>query len=515
MKRIAALAAVLAAAAAFALVAAGNGGGGDPYLVRAIFDNAGFIIPGEDVKIAGVKVGAVDSLDVTPEFKAAVVLRIDHPGYRDFRSDATCIIRPQSLIGEKFVECDPTQKRAPGAQEPGPLRKIDRGPGEGQYLLPVDHTEQSVDLDLINNTLRLPYRERLSLILNELGATVAGRGEDVRQVIRRADPALQEVDKVLEILASQNRQLQALARNGDTILAPLARERRHVSGALANSAAVAQATAERRTDLALDIQKLPEALRQLRPTMTRLGALSDEMTPVLADLHDAAPDINRFIIQLGPFSQAAIPAVDSLGETAKIGTPAITAARPVIRDLRDLGKAIKPVGLTARQLLESVQETGGIERAMDYIFYQVAAINGFDSFGHYLRAGLIVNTCSTYSITPVSGCSANFQGASEASAASLASAGPRDQVLLGTAEALRKALAGEKKKEKKSREGARRRRVTTPRSKATTPSTPAQPPTAAPAPTPTPAPTPAATPAPSGDSAADPLLDYLFGGDGK
>ena len=45
---------------------------------------------------------------------------------------------------------------------------------------------------------------------------------------------------------------------------------------------------------------------------------------------------------------------------------------------------------------------------MDYIFYQVAAINGFDSFGHYLRAGLIVNQCSTYAITPRFGCSANF-----------------------------------------------------------------------------------------------------------
>ena len=45
---------------------------------------------------------------------------------------------------------------------------------------------------------------------------------------------------------------------------------------------------------------------------------------------------------------------------------------------------------------------------MDYIFYQVAAINGFDSFGHYLRAGLIVNQCSTYAVQPTFGCSANF-----------------------------------------------------------------------------------------------------------
>jgi phospholipid/cholesterol/gamma-HCH transport system substrate-binding protein len=492
VKRIAAIVAFLVAVALGVFVVT-RGGDASPYLVRAIFDNAGFIVPGEDVKVAGVQVGKVDSLDITPEFKAAVVLRIDNPAYRDFRRDASCIIRPQSLIGEKFVECEPTQKRAVGAEPPPSLSRVDEGPGEGQYLLPVQNTEQSVDLDLITNTLRLPYRERLSLILNELGATVAGRGEDVRAVIRRANPALQEIDRVLAILASQNKALQNLARDGDTILEPLARERRHVSGALASSAEVAQATAERSSDFQQDIQKFPEFLRELRPTMTRLGALSDEMTPVLADLHDAAPDINRMIIQLGPFSQAALLAVESLGETAKVGTPAITAARPVIRDLRDLGKAAKPVALTARQLLESFQKTQGIERAMDYIFYQVAAINGFDAFGHYLRASLIVNTCSTYSIRPIAGCSANFLPASE-STASAASAQPRDQVLLRTAQALRDALSETKKQKATSTDRARRAPLTLP-------APPAQPLVRAPKRAPQ-------------NGEGDPLLDYLFGGDG-
>jgi ABC-type transporter Mla subunit MlaD len=488
VKRVAAIVAVLVVLAALVFVVTRDRESGT-YKVRAIFDNAGFIIPGEDVKVAGVKVGTVDSLDVTPDFKAAVVLRIDDPAYRDFRRDASCIIRPQSLIGEKFVECDPTQKRAVGTEPPPALRRIDRGPGEGQYFLPVQNTEQAVDLDLINNTLRLPYRERLSLILNELGATVAGRGEDVRAVIRRANPALKEIDRVLAILASQNKALQELARNGDAILAPLARERRHISGALASSAEVAQATAERRGDFQQDISKLPAFLRELRPTMTRLGALSDEMTPVLADLHDAAPDINRMIIQLGPFSQAAIPAVDSLGEAAKIGTPAITAARPVIRDLRDLGRAAKPIALTARRLLESFQKTQGIERFMDYVFYQVAAINGFDAYGHFLRAGLIVNTCSTYSIRPIPGCSANFAPAS--ASASAATAQPRDQVLMRTAAALREALA----RSKTSKTVDRVASEPLPR---------------------TPAPTPVVTAPqrPPSNDASDPLLDYLFGGDG-
>ena len=169
----------------------------DSYQVRAIFDNAGFIIPGEDVKIAGVKVGKVSDLEVTDDFKAAVVLEITEPGYQDFRRDASCIVRPQNLIGERFVECKPTQPRTANAEPPPQLREIEDGPGEGQYLLPVENTMQTVDIDLIGNTMREPERERLSLILNELGTGVAGRGKDLNEVIRRANPALQETDKVL------------------------------------------------------------------------------------------------------------------------------------------------------------------------------------------------------------------------------------------------------------------------------------------------------------------------------
>ena len=187
-------------------------GGEEPYKVRAIFDNAGFAIPGEDVKVAGVKVGKIDSLDVTDDFKAVVVLDIQEEAYQDFRRDAECMIRPQSLIGEKFVECEPTQARQANAEPPPALEKIDDGPGEGQYLLPVSQTTKPVDLDLINNITREPQQARLSIILSELGTGVAGRGEDLNDVIRRANPALKEVDKVLEILASENKTLRAAGR---------------------------------------------------------------------------------------------------------------------------------------------------------------------------------------------------------------------------------------------------------------------------------------------------------------
>jgi phospholipid/cholesterol/gamma-HCH transport system substrate-binding protein len=517
MSRIAAVVLLLAALAAVVVVVVSNDED-ESYKVRAIFDNAGFIIPGEDVKVAGVKVGTVDSVDVTDDFKAAIVLDITDPGYQDFREDAQCIVRPQSLIGERFVECEPTQVRAPGGEAPPELATIEEGDGEGQRLLPVENTSKSVDLDLVNNIMREPERERLSIILSELGVGVAGRGADLAEVIRSADPALKEIDEVLRILAGQNEELADLARNSDTVLAPLARERRRVGSAIDNAGAVAGATAERSADLRADLELLPPFLRELKPTMVELGALSDEMTPVLTDLGDVAPDINRLVIELGPFAQAGIPAFRSLGETAEVGTPAVRDALPVVQDTRRLASTLRPVSSTARALLESLQKTDGLERFLDYVFYQVAAINGFDSFGHYLRAGLIVNQCSTYAVRPTFGCSANFAGAGAASASAATASGRRDQTLVRTAAALHEAL-GLKLPEVPGERPAKPRRQRAPEPepvvrRSTEGSERKRPPAATPTPAPTPAP-PSATPTPAPrQSDVESVLDYLFGSDG-
>ena len=104
---------------------------------------------------------------------------------------------------------------------------------------------------------------------------------------------------------------------------------------------------------------------------------------------------------------------------------------------------------------------------MDYVFYQAAAINGFDALGHYLRAELIVNQCSTYAIAPVAGCSSNYPVKSSGSAtaststdktvASVTSAVGDDPVLRATAEALAKALGDEVAKVKKQHSKSKKR----------------------------------------------------------
>ncbi|MBI5104226.1 MAG: MCE family protein [Solirubrobacterales bacterium] len=418
MKRLAAILTLLVACGAFAVLATGaDDGDGGTYKVRAIFSNAFSVIPGEDVKIAGVKVGSIAALDVTDDHKAAVTLQIDDPGFQDFRQDASCTIRPQSLIGEKFVECTPTQPRAEGEQAPPALKKIEDGDGEGEYLLPAEQNSAPVDIDLINNIMRLPYRERFSIILNELGVGLASRGEDLRSAIRNANPALKELDKVLGILGEQNKVLADLARNGDEVLRPLARDRAQVADFIVKANTTAQASAERRTDIERNFQKFPAFLRELKPTMVRLGALTDQMTPVLEDLGASGDDISRFIEQLGPFSQAGIPAFKSLGEASVVGQEAVLKSRPIIQDVRTFAGEAKPLTKDLGDLLVSFRDTGGIERLMDYIFYQAAAINGFDSVGHYLRAVLVVNSCSTYATSTASACNANFLKPETATAA--------------------------------------------------------------------------------------------------
>ncbi len=381
-----------------------QGSEGSGYRVRAIFDTAAFVVPGEDVKIAGVRVGQIDKLSVTDNNKAAVEFSISEPGYDDFRQDASCAIRPQSLIGEQYIECALTEARGVGEPEAPPLAEDE----DGVPVLPVEQTRTTVALDLIGNINQLPVRQRLTLILSELGIGLAGRGEDLNDVIRRAAPALQETNKVLNLIADQNKVLEQLAVDSDRILDPLADERKSITKFVRDSSTVAAATVERQTALAQNFEKLPTFLQEIRPTMDRLVDFSDETIPLAGDLLSGAQDINELIERTGPFSEAATPALVRLGAVGKPGIPALRASLPIVKDLRAFGTQLQPVAKDLAKVLVSLRKNDALERALDYFYFQVQAINGFDNFGHFLRAGLIVNTCSTYSIAPAAECRSKF-----------------------------------------------------------------------------------------------------------
>jgi phospholipid/cholesterol/gamma-HCH transport system substrate-binding protein len=416
------------------LVAAGGGEGGS-YRVRAIFDNASFVIPGEDVKVAGVKVGQIDDVDLTGDNKAAVVLLIDDPAFQPFRRDAHCQIRLQSLIGEQYVECEPTQPHKSGTPLAKPLPEIRSGSGEGQHLLPVDNNTTPVAVDLINDIYRLPQREGWRLIINELGAGLAGNGERLRAAVRRANPALKEFDRVIRILADQDRLLARLVEESDAVLKPWAARRKQTAGFIDHAGATAVAAAERGEDIERNFQKLPPFLRELRPTADRFTAFAEQMTPALQSLEAQAPAINESIARLGPFVDAATPALTSLGDFAERGRSVFPAIRPLVSDLHELSRPLRPLAGDLAELSTSFDDSGGVEELMRFIFFYTNAVNGEDAVGHYVRSGLNLSTCVRVG-QPAPGCEATF----EASTTAAESAAVRDpeailNYLLGPEEA--------------------------------------------------------------------------------
>ena len=389
----------------------------DHYYVRAVFDNASTLVAGEDVKVAGVPVGVITNLDVTDEKQAAVTMRIDDEGFVPWKDDARCKIGSQGLIGEKFVDCEP------GSSTARQLARIDDGPGEGEHLLSVEHTSSPVDLDLVNDIMRLPYRQRFAILINEFGTGLAGRGEDLNEVIHRANPALRETDAVLKILAGQNRTLAQLARDSDQALAPLAREKEHFADFIVQANTTSEAAAERRGDLQRSIELLPGFLRELRPLMADLEDFTDQGTPLLTDLNAAAPALGRLIEAQGTLADASRDAFPSLGDALERGRPALVGARPLIRDLGRLGRQTAPVAVDLDELTRSLEETDSLERLNDVFYSGALATNGFDSLGHYLRTALITNVCSTYAVEFSSGCAATFfDPSAESSAAAAGSA---------------------------------------------------------------------------------------------
>jgi ABC-type transporter Mla subunit MlaD len=409
----------------FALVGAalGAGGQGDDggYRVRAIFDNSSFIISGEDVKVSGVNVGKIDKLDVDAQHHAVVVLKITDPAFVPFRKDATCRIGLQSLIGEQFVECSPTQPRGGDRPAPPELPAIPKGqPGAGQHLLPVAQTSSPVGQDLLNDIMRVPEQQRLPIILNELGTGLAGNGEALRSALTKASPALQQADKLVAILATQNQTLGQLVDDSSAVLQPLARRRKDLTGFIQKAGESGAATARQGDALEQSFARFPAFLRELGPAADRLGALADQATPAIRALSDHATSVNQATEELGPLSTQANGALKTLGKVADQGRKTFPRLDKVVQQLDDLGVPLEPLAQNLGQLSSSFDKTGGIESLMKFIYFYTGAVNGEDASGHYTRAALGFTGCvQRIGVQDNDSCSAQYYdpGASSATAA--------------------------------------------------------------------------------------------------
>jgi virulence factor Mce-like protein len=415
---LSALAVVLVAGVAALALGAKSDDDGGRKTYNLLFDNAFGLTEGGDFKVAGVRAGKTSAfkvVNVDGRPLALVKAELTEPGLADLRRDARCEIRPQSLIGEYFVDCQPGTSK-------------ERLPDGGR--LPVDQTSSTIAIDLVNDIMRRPYQERLRLIIGELGAGLAGRPGDLSNVLRRAHPALRETSQTLEILGRQTNTIEKFIGDAHTVIGALENRKKDVSRFVREAGRTAEISASRRDELGETFRRLPAFLAELEPYMGRLGDLTQAQTPVLRNLQSASGELDTFLTRLRPFAAEGLPAFEALGDMSVVGRRAVRKTTEEVRELRRLAKDAPGLAKPLRQLLQTIDDRKravepdrraaasgppagdkthttssragftGMEAIWNFFYWQTLTTNPLDDIGHVLRLSIIVNDCSTYQVKP-------------------------------------------------------------------------------------------------------------------
>ena len=397
MRRIAVI--LMSVVAAGVSLAAGAGADEDAHTYKIEMYNAFGLVTGSDVRVAGVNVGAITDLTINEDKRAVVTVELEGELTR-LGDETICESSPQSLIAEYFLDCQPAGE---------PL------PEDG--MIPASQVRQTVQPDIVANTMREPFRRRLTLLINEFGTALAGNPDNLREAIRLGAPALDEFEQATEILANQAEMIRAFNVNSERISSELAASRDRIVEFVDEAEDVASTALERREDVGRGFDLFDDYIGELRPTLAQLNDTARQQTPLLADLRDAAPDLYRLSVNLPVFQRASEDSLRSLGKAAVVGRRALTRGRDELELLAEAGKDAPVTAEMLADFLRDVDDprraveindlaeatTGrtsespgtpntkgytGLEGLLNYMYYQALAINQFDRVGHSLHVNV-------------------------------------------------------------------------------------------------------------------------------
>jgi virulence factor Mce-like protein len=410
MRRIILIASALAVGAAWLTSLAGAS---DSHTYHVQMYNAFGIVQGSNVRIAGVDAGTVTGLAITPEKRADLTIETSGP-LSVLGKNTHCASQPQSLIAEYFLTCNP---KGPTLEDGG--------------VIPASHVTETVQPDLVQNTLREPYKDRLSILINEFGTALAGNPDDLNKAIELGSPALRKLKAALDLLASENRTIRDLNANSDQVITQLTNRRADIIRFIQKARDVSAISASRSADLSTNFNRLDDFLAQLRPTLAKLGVVADQQRPLLTNLRLAAPGLNQLAVKLPAFNQATDRSLTSLGQAAVPGRQALRQGKDEIQALAASGKHAYPAADTLDKFLLDLSSpkrvveidqraakscnnksapcystgrsapTGytGLEGLLNYVYYQAGAINQYDQYGHVLHFSLFdvgASPCASY-----------------------------------------------------------------------------------------------------------------------
>lgn len=401
MRRLATLALLLVGLGTSAALLFGSSAqGSSSARFDVIFDDARGLVAGQLVKIAGAQAGTIQNVVLTPDFKARIEATVDSR-FMPFHRDATCEIRPEGLIAENYIDCDPGSPNSPPLQ----------ASGGHPPTVPVTNTTEPVSLLDLFNIFNLPTAQRFMVLIDELGIGTSSRGQDFNDILLRANPALALTRKAIGILAQQRAELGTIVDATNTLAAEGAGHTADLQNFLDRAASLTTLTAAHASSISEAVRRLPGLLAAAQPALQQLNTVAVDGTPLVEQIHAAVPSLDRVESDLVPFAATAKPALAKLSTALSKAIPAIRNTTPVVKTLKSYAnRSLSGTELFAR-LSKNLQQHGFVENFLSVAYYVGASLARFDSTSHLLPLLLVApdnGMCGNYATTPVPGCSAHY-----------------------------------------------------------------------------------------------------------
>ncbi|MEO7428589.1 MAG: MlaD family protein, partial [Acidimicrobiales bacterium] len=270
------------------------------YSMEGTFTDAAGLRSGDDVKVAGVKVGRVTGIHADRAEGLVEVSWVVNKGV-DIKDGAGADIALETLLGSKFIRItnpDTGQmlmERLPANKRLIPYQDCS---ADGRCIA---RTTTPVDVfDLTRNAterIEATDNDKLNLLIKQLAEITRGKRGTVTDLI-------QGIDQVSSAINARETQLKALLDHADELSAHLADKDQTLVQLIDSSRVILDFLVQRRAELATALGAGSDAVRSLSRVIdtnrVQLDAILGDLHPTLAVVHSNLPDLNRALAIAGP-----------------------------------------------------------------------------------------------------------------------------------------------------------------------------------------------------------------------
>ena len=282
-------------------------GGGDVY--RAAFSEAGGLKVNDEVRIAGVRVGKVEEIELAGDH-VLVSFRVD--GDAEFGQETRAAIKVKTLLGSMFLALEPAGEgqmdegyEIPVERTQSPFDVVEAFSGLAETSEQIDTDQLAESLttlaDLTRNTPD-EFQDALSGV-SALSANIAAKNEKIGEL-------LGNLEKVSTVLDERDQDIVALMRDADVLFRALVKRRESVHRLLlATSQLSKELTAlvrDSRADLKPALDNLENVVQVLNKNEDNLDNSLRLMAPfyrVFANTLGNGPWFDTYIQNMPPVPQ--------------------------------------------------------------------------------------------------------------------------------------------------------------------------------------------------------------------